>query len=156
MGIFEKMKEIIGIGEIEDDEIAEEELIRTVERQQPKKNFETPNINKLNINAENIVRMTTTTPDRGTNSFKLMVIEPKGFEECPRFVDLLKARKPVILNLEKIDVDTARKIFDFLSGATYALNGTVESVTGDIFVFAPETVGVIVQAEEKEESFSYR
>ena len=76
------------------------------------------------------------------NAFKLMVIEPDGFEECPKLVDSLKSRKPVIINLEKIDSDTARKIFDFLSGATYALNGNVQKVANNIFIFAPENVDI--------------
>ena len=76
------------------------------------------------------------------SAFKLMVIEPDGFEECPKLVDSLKSRKPVIINLEKIDSDTARKIFDFLSGATYALNGNVQKVANNIFIFAPENVDI--------------
>ncbi|MBR5488517.1 MAG: cell division protein SepF, partial [Firmicutes bacterium] len=58
----------------------------------------------------------------GTNAFKLVLIEPKSFDECPKLVDGLKGRRPVIINLEKIETETAKKIFDFLSGATYALN----------------------------------
>ena len=79
---------------------------------------------------------------RTTNPFKLVVIEPEGFEECPKLVDSLKTRKPIIINLEKIESETARKIFDFLSGATYALNGNVQKVANNIFVFAPENVDI--------------
>ena len=73
---------------------------------------------------------------------KLVVIEPSSFEESPKLVDSLKERKPVIINLEKIDSETARKIFDFLSGATYALNGNVQKVANNIFVFAPDNVDI--------------
>ena len=55
-----------------------------------------------------------TTANQFSNQFKMLVIEPKSFEECPRLVDSLKAKKPVIINLEKIESDTARKLFDFL------------------------------------------
>ncbi len=44
-----------------------------------------------------------------TSKFKLMVIEPKGFDECSKLVDSLKSRKPIIVNLEKLDSDTARR-----------------------------------------------
>jgi len=57
-------------------------------------------------------------------------------------VDSLKGRKPVIINLEMIENDSARKIFDFLSGATYALNGNVQKIAQNIFVFLPENVDV--------------
>jgi len=83
----------------------------------------------------------------GNSSFKMIVIEPKSFDECPKLVDSLKARKPVIINLEKVESDTARKIFDFLSGATYALNGNMQKVSNNIFLFAPDNVDIMAQQE---------
>jgi cell division inhibitor SepF len=89
------------------------------------------------------------------SAFKLMVIEPDGFEECPKLVDSLKSRKPVIINLEKIDSDTARKIFDFLSGATYALNGNVQKVANNIFIFAPENVDISSTNDSASKGFDF-
>lgn len=89
-----------------------------------------------------------------TSAFKLVVIEPKGFEECPKLVDNLKGRRPVIINLENIETETARKIFDFLSGATYALNGNVKKVASNIFIFAPESVDIAASQEERSFDFS--
>ena len=83
---------------------------------------------------------------------KMVVIEPQGFDESPKLVDSLKAKKPVIINLENLETDTARKIFDFLSGATYALNGNVQKVANNIFVFAPENVSVDYKNEAKSAS----
>jgi len=90
---------------------------------------------------------------RITAKFKIVVIEPKAFDECPKLVDSLKARKPVIINLEHIENDTARKIFDFLSGATYALNGNVQKIAQNIFVFLPENVDV--QASSDLQAYKY-
>ena len=88
-----------------------------------------------------------------TSKFKIVVIEPRAFDECPKLVDSLKSRKPVIINLENIENDTARKIFDFLSGATYALNGNVQKIAQNIFVFLPENVDV--QAGSDSQDYSY-
>ncbi len=85
----------------------------------------------------------------GTAAFKLVVIEPKSFDECPKLVDSLKGRRPVIINLEKIETETAKKIFDFLSGATYALNGGVQKVANNIFIFAPESVDIASNQDER-------
>ena len=85
-----------------------------------------------------------------TNAFKLVVIEPQSFDECSRLVDNLRSRKPVIVNLEKLDTDTARKIFDFLGGATYALNGNVQKVANNIFLFAPENVNIDYNMNKKQ------
>ena len=81
------------------------------------------------------------------------MIEPQGFEECSGLVDSLKARKPIIVNLEKLDAETARKIFDFLGGATYALSGNVQKVANNIFVFAPENVVIAADGEHKPYNF---
>ena len=48
----------------------------------------------------------------------------------------------MIINLENIDQEIARKIFDFLSGATYALNGNIQKIANNIFVFAPDNVDI--------------
>jgi len=82
--------------------------------------------------------------------FKMLVIEPKNFEECTKLVDNLKSRKPVIINLEKVETDLARKMFDFLSGATYALNGNVQRVTSNIFIFAPANVDIAAKLSKPE------
>ena len=101
-----------------------------------------------------VLNMQNRTGGRHTNAFKLVVIEPDGFDECPKLVDSLKARKPVIINLEKVESDTARKIFDFLSGATYALNGNVQKVANNIFVFAPENVDIAEGMEKTNFDFN--
>ena len=58
-----------------------------------------------------------------------------------------------VSDLEQLDSDTGRKIFDFLGGATYALNGNVQKVANNIFVFAPENVAIFAEGENKPYSF---
>lgn len=92
----------------------------------------------------------------GSGPFKMLVIEPKNFDECTKLVDNLKSRKPVIINLEKVETELARKMFDFLSGATYALNGNVQRVTPNIFIFAPANVDIAAKINREpaaEESY---
>ncbi|MDR3225568.1 MAG: cell division protein SepF [Clostridiales Family XIII bacterium] len=97
---------------------------------------------------ENVVEMSPGNTLRAlTQKFKIVVVEPKIFEDSTKLVDSLKSRKPVIINLEKIETDTARKIFDFLSGATYALSGNVQKIANNIFVFLPENVDVSTSTE---------
>ncbi|PWM66125.1 MAG: cell division protein SepF [Eubacteriales Family XIII. Incertae Sedis bacterium] len=156
MGVFDKLKDLVGIEEIDDDEITEEEIQEAavkLERKiiDPKQHQSAASKNEINerkVQPAPASRPSVTVSDR-TGSFKLVVIEPKGFDECPKLVDNLKSRKPVIINLEKIESDTARKIFDFLSGATYALNGNVQKVANNIFVFAPENVDITASVEHK-------
>ena len=91
-----------------------------------------------------------------TARFNIVVIEPKSFEECPKLVDSLKAHKPVIVNLEKIETETARKIFDFLSGATYAVNGDLQKIANNIFVFLPANVEVSTTIDNHQDSNNWK
>ncbi|GAB1476676.1 cell division protein SepF [Bacillota bacterium] len=152
-GFFSKLKVLIGIEEIEEDE-DEEASKNTMERQSvdlrspysPPRNEIKDREKKESADAR-VVHMAGRAT--GPNQFKMIVIEPQGFDECPRLVDSLKAKKPVIINLEKIETDTARKIFDFLSGGTYALNGNVQKVANNIFLFAPENVDVTAYMDQQ-------
>ncbi|MEG0156754.1 MAG: cell division protein SepF [Anaerovoracaceae bacterium] len=144
MSVLDKFKDLVGIAEIEDDDEIEEEEIKAAGAQLERKKVEPRNNYSQSNSKEKVIPM-----NRSTTPFKLIVIEPEGFEECPKLVDSLKAKKPVIINLETIDSDTARKIFDFLSGATYALNGNVQKIANNIFVFAPENVDISANKESK-------
>jgi cell division inhibitor SepF len=148
MGIFNKFKDLVGIEEVDED-ISEEEIesvaAKLDKRQEGPNSFTTPRPEI--IDSRNVAIQKPLSPN--TSSLKLIVIEPKSFDECSKLVDNLKSRKPVIINLEKIDTDVARKIFDFLSGATYALNGNVQKIANNIFVFAPENVGISSTIDHK-------
>lgn len=87
---------------------------------------------------------------------KMIIIEPNNFEEVQTIVDNLKNRQTVILNLEDTDKNTARRIADFLGGAIYALDGSMQKVSGSIFLFTPANIEVtipirtILKEKEKE------
>ncbi|SHK39205.1 cell division protein SepF [Paramaledivibacter caminithermalis] len=73
---------------------------------------------------------------------KVVIYEPVKFEQAPDIVDDLKNRKPVIINLEKLDQELAKKIFDFLNGAIYALDGQIQKVSKGIFILAPNNIDI--------------
>jgi len=154
MGIFDKLGKFMGIEEEEDEEELEEEALnapivpenKTPEMKPlPKAGDPAPAAKPAKPEG----KVSSFTGKNYTNQFKMVVIEPAGFDESPRLVDSLKAKKPVIINLENLETDVARKIFDFLSGATYALNGNVQKVANNIFVFAPENVDVSYNMNQK-------
>lgn len=76
------------------------------------------------------------------SSFKVLVVEPRSFEEVQTIVDQMRSRRPVILNLESLDKDLAQKILNFLNGAIYALGGETQRVAQGIFFFAPQGVDI--------------
>ena len=155
MGFSDTFKKLVGIEEVPDDDFSPEEIAAAKEQAmkeestvrkpiggsfQPKSSF---------ADNSKAIPMEKKLSVAGTCTFTLVVIEPKSFDECPKLVDSLKGRRPVVINLEKIETETAKKIFDFLSGATYALNGNVQKVANNIFIFAPEKVDITTNQEER-------
>ncbi len=153
-GLFNKFKMLIGVDDIEDEE-EEEEMVMSapapvqaaVREQRKNTSYSLDRSNtfvqpRMEPRESKVISMQQGSSIR-KQQFKLLVTEPKSFDECPKLVDNLKSKKPVIVNLEKLENEKARKIFDFLNGAAYAINGSVRKVTNNIFIFAPENVDVL-------------
>ena len=68
------------------------------------------------------------------NPFELHVTFPEGYKSA----DL--AGKAVVLNMEGINTETAQRIIDFTSGATYSMNGNLQKISSYIFIATPQTV----------------
>jgi cell division inhibitor SepF len=75
-------------------------------------------------------------------SMKMVIVKPSNFDQVQGIADHLKNRRPVIVNLDGLDKDLARRIVDFLSGTTYALGGSMQKVSGTIMLFVPHNVDV--------------
>ena len=78
-----------------------------------------------------------------TAQLKLVVMQPESFEEARDIAIHLKSKKPVVMNLELVERDIQRRIVDFLSGAVYALDGSIQKVSNGIFLIAPYNVGIM-------------
>ena len=72
---------------------------------------------------------------------------PRSLADAQKAAEDLKERRPVIVNLENTDDDLARRVIDFISGVTYALNGYYERVGDKVFLFTPANI-VITDDEE--------
>ena len=79
---------------------------------------------------------------------KVFVIEPNIFEDSQIIGDKFKNDIPVIVNLQNESSEVAKRIIDFCSGLTYALNGSIEKVADKVFLITPSNVEVT--SEEKE------
>lgn len=79
---------------------------------------------------------------RGNFDMEVVLYQPKEFEDSKTIVDSLKSKKPVILNIEDLDNELGKKIFDFCSGALYALDGHIQKISRGIFILAPYNVEI--------------
>lgn len=77
----------------------------------------------VNLNSENQIRM--------------IIAKPTNFDQTEEICECLKEKKSIIVNLEYVNKDVARRIVDFMSGAVQALDGHIEKVSNSIFLFAP-------------------
>ncbi|WP_018132781.1 cell division protein SepF [Effusibacillus pohliae] len=73
---------------------------------------------------------------------KMILCEPKSFEEAQTIADHLRTHRPVVLNLHKAQFDHAIRIMDFISGTIYALGGRMEKIGHQIFLCAPDNVEI--------------
>jgi len=78
----------------------------------------------------------------GGRTMRVVVAEPRSFDEVQPIADQLKERRPVVINLESVDKETGQKFLNFLSGTIYALDGQMQRVSTAIFVFAPANVEI--------------
>ncbi|NLZ93189.1 MAG: cell division protein SepF, partial [Firmicutes bacterium] len=75
-------------------------------------------------------------------SMRLVITKPYEFAEAEAIVRHIKNKKSVLVNLEETEISEAKRIIDFISGATYALDGNMQKVSQQIFVFAPAQVEI--------------
>lgn len=78
---------------------------------------------------------------------KVHIVAPEGFAQAQEIGDRLKNNQPVIVNLQGVDRELARRLIDFASGLTYGLGGSMEKVAEAVFLLTPSNVEV--SAEEK-------
>ena len=68
---------------------------------------------------------------------KMVISQPTSFEQSEEICNYLKEKKSVIINLEYVNKDVARRIVDFISGAVHGLDGHIQKVSNSIFLIAP-------------------
>lgn len=83
---------------------------------------------------------------------KINTIKPKNFDDAQIVANCLRDKVPVIINFEQTDPNDARRIIDFISGTTYALNGAIKKVSETVFICAPSNVHVSVSDGDSKSS----
>ena len=75
------------------------------------------------------------------------LVIPKNFNDAQQIADKFKQAVPVIVNLQNADQELSKRLVDFASGLTYALNGNMQRVADRVFLLTPQNVEV--SAEER-------
>ena len=71
---------------------------------------------------------------------EVTMIKPTSMDDSRDICDYLLSGKAVVLNMEGIHMETAQRIIDFTSGATYSMNGNLQKISNYIFIATPQSV----------------
>ena len=85
---------------------------------------------------------------RAVPSVQVHLIIPRSFNDAQQIADRFKSSMPVILNLQGADQELSKRLIDFTSGLTYALDGGMQRVADKVFLLTPRNVEV--SAEERQ------
>jgi cell division inhibitor SepF len=83
----------------------------------------------------------------GRGGVQVHLVIPKSFNDAQQVADQFKDDVPVILNLQGTDTDLSKRLIDFASGLTYALDGGMQRIADKVFLLTPRNVEV--SAEER-------
>ena len=72
-----------------------------------------------------------------SNNQQVVIMKPSCYEDAQGICDNIKVKRPVVVNLEKLEYPVAQRIMDFLSGTCYSLDGSIQRVSSNIFIIAP-------------------
>ncbi|KAF5052274.1 Cell division protein SepF [bioreactor metagenome] len=145
MGVMDKVKDFIGINDLEDD--YEEEEIVAEGKFESSKNDRMETYTKKN----NVIKVHSNT------DMKVFICEPQKYEDCTKAVDELKNRKVVVLNIEGMELENQKQVFEFIKGAVYALEASIQKISNGIFVIAPNNVQIDGRLSDRfERNFNYK
>lgn len=86
---------------------------------------------------------------------KVIVLEPGNFDDAQLIADHLRNQKPVVVNFDRVDLDTTKRMIDFLSGTIYAINGSMQRIGESILLCAPSSVDIDAAAATMNNSDSW-
>jgi cell division inhibitor SepF len=88
-----------------------------------------------------------------TQSVKMKILKPTNYDpDVNEIIDELKSKNGIVMNLEYVNKDIARRIIDTVSGAVTALDGRIEKVSNSIFVVAPYNYDITNEPITREKS----
>ena len=124
--IVNKFWEVFGVNQVEEDEeeYIDDEIIDEEEEEVEGKGF-------FGVRRNKVVNMPQ------TQQVRMVISQPTTFEQAEEICSYLKNRKSVIVNLEYVNKDVARRIVDVMSGAVHALDGHIQKISNSIFLIAP-------------------
>ena len=141
VALMDKVWGLFGMDSAEPEEYEDEDIYdydNQQEEEEDKKRFGRKNNKVVNMQQSQ------------QNAIKMVISQPTTFEQSDEICSFLKERKSVIVNLEYVNKDVARRIVDFISGGVYALDGYIQKVSNSIFLVAPSNYEITNEMAREE------
>lgn len=149
----EKLAEMLGFSaEYEEDEETEEvEIEESIIMEEPRevrkaapvsdvKPQRKYNFDTYTRGAGGTVTQVKTVNMQANVRVEVVMASPETLKEAKELVKSIRAKKPVVVNLEYVSLEMAQRITDFLTGCNYGLNGNVQRIAEKIFMLAPDNM----------------
>lgn len=130
VAIVNKVLDALGLASSESEQDADNEDVYEFESEE-KNGEEVEERGFFGVKKPKVVNMPQ------VQAVKMVITQPTSFEQSEEICNYLKEKKSIIVNLEYVNKDVARRIIDFLSGAVHALDGHIQKVSNSIFLIAP-------------------
>lgn len=147
-GFMDKIKKFVGNDEYDDEyDDYEDEVVEVEEK---KSNIGESYVKSSLKSGYEREKSVVSMPN--VSRLLISVREPITFDDGTQVLDDVLKGKVVVLNLEMLEVDKKRQIFDFVSGGIYSLSGKIQKVTKDIFILAPKGIDIEGKIKDQIES----
>ncbi|MBU5482978.1 cell division protein SepF [Clostridium sp. MSJ-11] len=129
------LNKMMGLLKLEDEYDEFDEDIEAEEMEESEEEFE-PIVHSSSRKPGKVVSIHTAA------TAKVVIVKPSTYDEVVDICDNLKNRKIIVVNSTALEQKTAQRLLDFISGATYALAGSLEEVERGIYIVSPSNVEV--------------
>lgn len=147
-GFIKKFKDWMSIDEEEYD-IEDEEYDGIEEQDQEEL--------RLEANNSNVTKGSKVVNIHTNSQMKVVIAEPKKYDDVTIISDHLRQRRAVIVNLESVEdePEIKKSIYYFISGAVYILDGSMQKISKSIFILAPNNVDIDANIKKELESKAF-
>lgn len=144
--LMNKVWDLFGMDSAEPEDYEDENVYDYAEEEEEEVEDKKIFGRRNNTNNSKVVNM----PQTQGQAIKMVISQPTTFEQSDEICSFLKEKKSIIVNLEYVNKDVARRIVDFISGGVYALDGYIQKVSNSIFLVAPSNYEITNEMAREE------
>lgn len=163
VAIMDKLMNVIGIGNNEEDydEVdyngeEEQDIEENEEGRVRRKSFK--DIERDSQYSSSNIQSKVIPMNTAVSSSKMVITQPTCYDEVEGIGEYLKAKKSIIVNLENVGKEDARRILDFMSGAAFMVEGSIQRVSNLIYLITPKNVEIqndLEQSQYRQQKMSF-